>query len=297
MTTDHPRQIEMIPIDRITVINPRSRGKNKFAQIVTNISNLGLKKPITVARRRSRNGEQQYDLVCGQGRLEAYRLLGQTEVPAFVIEASKQDLLLMSLAENLARRSYTSSELLREIAALKDRGYSYTKIAKKTDLKVAYVQGIIRLLNKGEERLLRAVEKGQIPLTIAITISSSDDAEIQRALAEAYEKKNLRGKQLLRARQLIEERRIRGRGQKRQGPRKGTIDSNGVLRAYQKEMTRQRNLIKKAKVCETRLLFVTSAVKQLLQDENFVTLLRAEALDEMPQNLATAVATREEAQQ
>ncbi len=61
------------------------------------------------------------------------------------------------------------------------------------------------------------------------------------------------------------------------------------MRAYQKEMTRQRTLVKKAKVCEMRLLFVTSAVKQLLQDDNFVTLLRAEALDEMPQYLADQV--------
>jgi len=289
MTNDRPRQIEMIPIDRISVINPRSRGKEKFKQIVTNISNLGLKKPVTVARRQTRNGDQQYDLVCGQGRLAAYKLLGQPEVPAFVIEASKQDLLLMSLAENLARRTHTSAELMREIGALKDRGYSYTKIAKKTDLHLSYVQGVIRLLNKGEDRLLRAVEKGQLPLSIAITIASSDDAEVQRALAEAYEKKNLRGKQLLRARQLIEERRTHGRRHRSQERRKETVDSNVLLRAYQKEMTRQRILVKRSKVCETRLLFVTSAVKQLLQDDNFVTLLRAEALDEMPSFLADQV--------
>ena len=289
MTNDRPRQIEMIPIDRIRVINPRSRGREKFKQIVANISNLGLKKPVTVARRQIRNGDQQYDLVCGQGRLEAYKLLGQPEVPAFVIEASKQDLLLMSLAENLARRMYTSSELMREIAALKDRGYSYTKIAKKTDLQLSYVQGVIRLLNKGEDRLLRAVEKGQIPLSIAITIASSDDAEVQRALAEAYEKRNLRGKQLLRARQLIEERHTRGCGLGSKERRKETVDSNVLLRAYHKEMTRQRTLVKKSKVCEMRLLFVTSAVKQLLQDDNFVTLLRAEALDEMPYYLADQV--------
>lgn len=289
MTNDHPHQIEMIPIDRISVINPRSRGTEKFKQIVTNISNLGLKKPVTVARRQTRNGDQQYDLVCGQGRLEAYKLLGQPEVPAFVIEASKQDLLLMSLAENLARRTHTSVELMREIGALKDRGYSYTKIAKKTDLHLSYVQGIIRLLNKGEDRLLRAVEKGQLPLSIAIIIASSDDAEVQRALAEAYEKKNLHGKQLLRARQLIEERRTRGRGHWSQGRRKETVDSNVLMRTYQKEMTRQRILVKKSRVCETRLLFVTSAVKQLLQDDNFVTLLRAEALDEMPQFLADQI--------
>jgi hypothetical protein len=32
-----------------------------------------------------------------------------------------------------------------------------------------------------------------LPITIAITISSSDDAAVQRALTEAYESKSLRG--------------------------------------------------------------------------------------------------------
>ena len=46
--------------------------------------------------------------------------------------------------------------------ALKEAGYSHTAIAKKTDLNVSYVKGIIRLLKKGEDRLLRAVDKGDI---------------------------------------------------------------------------------------------------------------------------------------
>ena len=115
-------QVEMIPIDRINVLNERARGKSKFRQIVDNIAHLGLKKPITVARRTTPDGTVHYDLACGQGRIEAYRALGQTEVPAIVIEASKEDLLLMSLAENLARRRHTTVEMAREIEALKDRG-------------------------------------------------------------------------------------------------------------------------------------------------------------------------------
>jgi len=293
MTRTLPFQIELIPIDRITVVNPRSRGKAKFKQIVTNISNLGLKKPITVARRTSKNGEPQYDLVCGQGRLEAYTALGQTEVPAFVIEATKEEALLMSLAENLARRVHTSAELMREIASLKERGHSYAQIAKKTDLHSSYVHGIVRLLNKGEERLLRAVEKGHIPITIAVTIASSDEAEVQEALAEAYEKSALRGKELLRARRLIEERRTHGRRLKRQSRAKKPVDSNGVLKTYQREMIRQRGLIRKARVCETRLLFALTAIKQLLQDDGFVKLVKSEALDEMPQFIVEQIAASE----
>jgi ParB family chromosome partitioning protein len=89
MTNERSPTIEMIPIEQIAVVNPRGRGKVKFKQIVDNIATLGLKKPITVTPRRNRNGgPQQYELVCGQGRLEAFQALGQREVPAFVVNAS-----------------------------------------------------------------------------------------------------------------------------------------------------------------------------------------------------------------
>lgn len=122
MKPNRELRIEVIPIDQITVVNPRSRGSAKFRKIVENISHLGLKRPITVARRESRNGSDRYDLVCGQGRLEAYKALGQTEVHACVIEATKEELFLMSLTENLARRVRSAPELMKSITALKDAG-------------------------------------------------------------------------------------------------------------------------------------------------------------------------------
>jgi ParB family chromosome partitioning protein len=76
--------VQMIPIDQINIINPRSRNQIVFRSIVTNISNLGLKRPITVARRTESNDGKPYDLVCGQGRLEAFIALGQAEIPAIV---------------------------------------------------------------------------------------------------------------------------------------------------------------------------------------------------------------------
>ena len=109
----------MIPIDQINVLNPRSRNKIVFQSIVSNISNLGLKRPITVARRAEPADGKSYDLVCGQGRLEAFIALGQTEIPAIVKEASKEECFLMSLVENVARRQIRPVELLREISNLK----------------------------------------------------------------------------------------------------------------------------------------------------------------------------------
>jgi ParB-like chromosome segregation protein Spo0J len=37
-------------------------------------------------------------------RLEAYRALGQAEIPAMVIDASEEGCLVISLLENIARR-------------------------------------------------------------------------------------------------------------------------------------------------------------------------------------------------
>lgn len=292
MTKERATEIEMIPIDQIAVVNPRGRGKVKFKEIVENIATLGLKRPITVTRRAGRNGgPQQYDLVCGQGRLEAFRALGQREVPAFVVKASKDEAMLMSLVENLARRVRTAPELMAGIAALKEQGYALAQIAEKTGLSTTYVQGILRLLSKGEDRLLRAVELKHIPISIAVTIATSDDATIRKALADAYTEKSLRGKELLRARRLIDQRHARGKRISTGGrpKREKALNGAAVLRVYKEETARQRSLVRQARKCETKLQFVLASIRQLLADEDFVAVLRKEALDKLPQNLAEQV--------
>jgi ParB family chromosome partitioning protein len=285
--------IQMIPIDRITIVNRRVRSRTKFKQIMTNIAKIGLKRPITLVKRGTHDGQPRYDLVCGQGRLESYIAHSQLEVPAVVIEASEEDVLLMSLVENLARRRHVGLQLLHEIGAMKERGHEYSEIAELTELDVGYIRGIIRLLNKGEEGLLRAVDSGQIPVSVAITIASSDDEAVQRALADAYENNSLRGKSLLKARRLIETRRRQGKLGKTGGTkarRNGKeFSTEQLMKTYQRETTRQRQVVRKAKLCETRLLFLVSAFRNLLKDEDFVNLLRAEGLDSMPQFLGDQV--------
>ena len=287
--------VRMIPINQINVLNPRSRNKVVFQSIVGNISNLGLKKPITVARRPRSADAKPYDLVCGQGRLEAYVALGQAEIPAIVREATREECFLMGLVENLARRQTSSLELLREISNLKSRGYSITEIARKIDLAKSYVQEIAKLLEHGEERLIAAVDRGQIPLSVATRIANADEAGTQRALCEAYEDKRLRGRKLVVVRRIIEERKTKGKrfnpGVRRKSGRLQSAEA--MVRAYRQEADRQRRLVKKAQLTEHRLLFIVSAVKRLFGDPNFVTLLRAERLETLPTYLAERIQVSE----
>lgn len=287
-----PGEMTMIPIDKIDVLNPRERNKGAFEEIVGNIKTIGLKKPITVTRRPCPGGGERYLLICGEGRMKAFRSLGEKTIPALVVTVSDEDAFIMSLAENIARRKYRSLELLAGIEQLREQGYDKKEIAQKIGLTAEYVQGILILLKSGEERLLVAVEKGSIPLNAALTIvgAGDDDKAVQTALQDAYESGNLRGKQLIQARRVIERRLTLGRSTARGTPRKmQDVTSPSLVRTYQKEVERQRLMVRKAEFAQQRLLFVVGALRQLLADENFTTLLRAERLESLPKYLAERV--------
>ena len=278
--------VAMIPISQVRILNPRARNKVKFTEILGNIAAVGLKKPITVAPREEEPGT--YDLICGQGRLEAFQALDQAEVPALIRNVPKPDRYVMSLSENLGKRRHTSMDLVRELRRLRDRGETHAQIAEQIQVSAAYVSILLRLIDKGEDRLIRAVDSKQIPINVAAEIASSDDASVQKSLQEAYTSKRLRGKALLAARRLVEERRRDKTGA--QAPRpKGKCTAEKLVRAYQKECRRQKRIAKQARVTEMRLIFVANALKRLMSDENFVNLLRAEKLENMPEYLAEAV--------
>lgn len=288
-------EVKMIPVEQIRVLNPRTRNKRKFKQIVDNISRVGLKKPVTVSLRGEENGQPVYDLVCGQGRFEAFVALGQKEVPALLVDASLDDRMIMSLVENIARRQPLTLDSLRNIQALKERGYTDSQIAQKVDLTVTYVKDVLKLFAAGEEDLLRAVETEKIPISIATMIAASDDKEIQSALQDAYEKNQLRGNSLAQARRLVEQRKLHGKkGRTGRAPAQAPT-SESVVAAMQVEADRQRMLLRKASQCETSLLIISSALQRLLADQAFVDLLQSESLATMPKFLADDIRSRSRA--
>jgi ParB family chromosome partitioning protein len=186
--------IEMIPIEKIAVLNPRGRGRRVHREIIENIEAVGLKRPITVSRRRLKDGEERYDLICGQGRIEAFQALGESHIPAIILELPEEDCLVRSLVENVARPQHRGIDLMREVGALRKRGYSDAEVAQKIGVTPSWVSMIVGLLENGEERLIAAVESGLMPLTLAVTIARSDDAGVQQALADAYADGKIKGR-------------------------------------------------------------------------------------------------------
>ncbi|WP_162601042.1 plasmid partitioning protein RepB C-terminal domain-containing protein [Paraburkholderia sp. C35] len=278
-----------IPLEQIRILNPRGRGRKQHRAITGSIASVGLKRPITVSRRKGNPDGTTYNLVCGQGRMEAVQALGHKTIPARVIDCDEVGCLEMSLVENVARRNHTALELLRDVEALVKSGESADDVAAKVGLSVSYLQSLLALLEHGEERLVAAVEQGSLPVGLAISISRATDTEVQLALANAYADGTLRGRQLAIVRRIMEQRQ-KSRGCPPGGVRapmgREALTPDKLRKLYIRESEKQALLLRKADVVRARLSVLTATLKSLTGNPEFVKLLHAENLASMPRVLA-----------
>jgi ParB family chromosome partitioning protein len=281
------QQVISIVIADVRIVNPRSRNRIKWQLVVQSIATVGLKRPITVAHRPDAASDgKRYDLVCGQGRMEAFVELGETMIPAIVIEAPEHDRQLMSLVENIARKPASTHAILFEVRVLRERGHTGEQIAMKLGLDRAYLYGICNLIDKGEEFLVSSVEAGRIPLSVAVEIATGNNHEISRALSEAYEMGDLRGARISAARRVIAQRLEQQRLQGKAPTPRRKLTGEALVQEYKQKIREQTALVVKANRTRDRLILLTTAVRLLFADENFRTLLKAEDVRSVPAELA-----------
>jgi ParB family chromosome partitioning protein len=126
-------------------------------------------------------------------------------------------------------------------------------------------------------------------------ISKAETEEAQNLLLDAYETGKLRGKKLAAVRRLLD---MRMRSQRKGGLPVGRLGRKtssrrmtaaDLMQVYQREAEKQRLLVKKSDFTHIRLLFVVEALKDLLANDGFINLLRAEGLATMPRALKARV--------
>lgn len=283
------QKIEQIPVGQIRIVNPRDRNHIAWLAIVASIRSVGLKRPILVSRRDLPDDDGNlFDLVCGQGRLEAFKELSEEFIPAVISEASQPDQFLMSLVENIARGAPSNRSLFREVRTLLDRGYSSEAIAAKLGNSRNHLAGIVHLVEHGEAKLVEQVEKGELPVSVAVAIASGNDDGIQQALSEGYSSGAFRGSKLKAIRQLVKER--NGATTPDTSPSKGKALTGATLvKIYKERIGEQQRLVSRAGQIKEQLLVIVSAMRALLADEDFRTTLQAENLMDLPLQLRSRV--------
>jgi ParB family chromosome partitioning protein len=272
------RRYEEIPVDQIKVINSRNRDQKQFDMNVESIETVGLLKPIRVNDRfLERTGF--YELICGEGRLIAHQKLGRQKVPAEVITCSRKEAYLQSLVENIARTKPDTMDFARELKRLRDEGWSNKEIAAVACKNEGFIRDYIRLVERGEDRLIHGVESGIFPIKFATQVAFSEDTQLQNILMDAFDEGLVTTNNFSMARHILT-------------TRARTTKSKTVPEDYTVTQMRQdisdatkakTSFVREAKSKENRFMILFDGVKNLWQDKNFVELVKGEKLDTRPE--------------
>lgn len=100
------------------------------ASLAENILRFGLLQPIII-RKNQKGGKkrEKYVLVAGRRRLEALRMLGRTHAPAIVVACDEKRAPVLSVSENLLRRSPNYAELAVRLSDLVSNGWEVERLA------------------------------------------------------------------------------------------------------------------------------------------------------------------------
>jgi ParB family chromosome partitioning protein len=109
----------MIPVVQIEAnpYQPRTDFEEAaLNELAASIKLHGLIQPVTVRRMTA----GQYQLVSGERRLRASKMVGLAEIPAYVLEANHQGMLEMALIENIQRQDLNAMEVALSFKRLQE---------------------------------------------------------------------------------------------------------------------------------------------------------------------------------
>lgn len=183
-----------IPVDQIKVFVGRSRADEPFQRMKDSMKERGLKMPIQVRdisswpasdRRREDGGLYRFELICGQGRLEAAKQLRWKKIAALVVNAPEAEIVGRFLAENMIRKPLPWVEKARLVKAELDAGMSAEEVARRFYITPAHVEKMRRVLSKTapglEEDVARLAMNEAESLT---TLPAEDQAIVVEVLRE-----------------------------------------------------------------------------------------------------------------
>ena len=274
------RRYAEIPVSKIKVINSRSRDKEQFEMNVGSIDAVGLLKPIRVNDKFVERTEM-YELICGEGRLLAHQQLGRETIVAEVVTCTRKEAYLQSLIENLARIKRDSMDFARELKRMHDEGLTLKEIAAIARKDEYFSRDLIRLVEQGEERLIRGVEQGVFPIKFAMQVAATDDSQIQSVLMDAFDQGLVTTTNVAQARKIISTRAREHKTRQAAGPAKYTVHQ---LEQDIVDATRAKaSYVREAQTKENRFMTLLAGINTLWKDETLLQILRDEKLLKRPE--------------
>lgn len=277
------QNVHMVKISSIKVVIPRSRNKFRHAEITESIDASGLRKPITI--RRIVDKKYDFALICGQGRLESLTALGEELVPAFILDIDENQAYIMSLVENMARVIPRAGEQFQRIKEMTEQGLTNKEISSSTGLSLHWITSLTMLINKGENKLLSAVESGCIPISFAVEIARVDFEGGQELLIKAFDEGLIKHKDVGKIREILDSRDegLKGFINNNFGvaKKKKKMTTDELQQLYQDNISQHKKIKNKAEYVEIKLLVASQIFKELTSNESFSKIVSEESLQDV----------------
>ncbi len=138
--------VKKVALDQIvpSPYQPRKRfNEEQLAELSESIRELGLIQPLVV-----RQVDGKYELIAGERRMRACKLLGLSEVPIVTRQASNEEVLEMAVIENIQRENLDPIEEAEAYSRLSiEFGLKQDDIAKRVGKPRSTVSNMMRLLD------------------------------------------------------------------------------------------------------------------------------------------------------
>ncbi len=143
-----------------------------LAHLAESIRVHGIIEPLIV--RKSAGGGGGFELIAGERRLRAAKMIGLDEVPVVIMDATDEESLEFAIIENIQRENLNAREEGEAYRSLMNFGFSQEEVAIKVGKERATVANYLRLLKLPPE-VKEELIKGTISMGHARAILSLDN--------------------------------------------------------------------------------------------------------------------------
>ena len=167
---------------------PRTHfNEESLNELASSIKELGLIQPITIRKLDNKS----FELISGERRLRASKLIGLTEVPCYIREINDQQSLEMALVENIQRLDLDPIEIALSYKRLSEEiKLTQNELSERVGKKRSTITNYLRLL-KLDPIIQTGIRDGFISMGHGRALINIDNIKSQIKIYEIILKKNL----------------------------------------------------------------------------------------------------------
>ncbi len=188
-----PSEIFQIRTDSIRPNRAQPRAdfdNNAIIRLADSIRRYGILQPLSV-RRSEDDDMYDYELIAGERRLRAARMLGYFTVPCIIVQADEQMSAEMAIIENLLREDLNMFEQAYGFRTLiENHSLTQEEVARRMSLSQSAIANKLRLLKLSYEEQTAVLETGLSERHARAVLRIADEElraqTIRRAAAERW---------------------------------------------------------------------------------------------------------------